>query len=425
MHGGPAAKAEESVGRIAPFSTHSRPEAGRFRPGFGQHGFVNVQPEDRQLRDLGQHDVQVSLAATDVQAPPSLQPAKCGHRSPRQLVQPRSEPRGSARVIALGCGSARWTEACSQQWLASRRAGQLGANSDLDRRAGLRRGQQRRYQSGEAYDNTFSGPVHLGNSPSHGDRQLLGSEHRDTLEYLVRRLEGLGFTGQVARIHGGLHYTDRQEQVQLFRKPMAEGGAPFLVATDAGGEGINLQFCRVMINYGVPWNPARLEQRMGRIHRYGQKHDPVIILNLVAAKTREGRVLKTLLDKLEKIRKQLNAEKWDQSPLIGANVFLAAGEPPHLDADARRGDHGPQGQGRLSGALCHRAVGRRRCDSHCHVLIGSELDLNGKSEMVWLSSRTRFFNRVNMFGINALELPPAVSRSNGCPFNALCGRRPE
>ena len=59
-----------------------------------------------------------------------------------------------------------------------------------------------------------------------------------------------------------------------------------------------------MINYDIPWNPARLEQRMGRIHRYGQKHDPVIILNLVAAKTREGRVLKTLLDKLEKIRKQ-------------------------------------------------------------------------------------------------------------------------
>ena len=60
-----------------------------------------------------------------------------------------------------------------------------------------------------------------------------------------------------------------------------------------------------MINYDIPWNPARLEQRMGRIHRYGQKHDPVFILNLVAAKTREGRVMKTLLDKLERIRKEL------------------------------------------------------------------------------------------------------------------------
>jgi superfamily II DNA or RNA helicase/DNA-binding XRE family transcriptional regulator len=141
------------------------------------------------------------------------------------------------------------------------------------------------------------------------EKLLIFSEHRDTLDYLVRRLEGMGYTGQVAAIHGGLHYTARQEQVELFRKPLAEGGARFLVATDAAGEGINLQFCWVMINFDVPWNPARLEQRMGRIHRYGQKHDPVIILNVVAAKTREGRVLKTLLDKLEKIRKQLKSDK--------------------------------------------------------------------------------------------------------------------
>ena len=60
------------------------------------------------------------------------------------------------------------------------------------------------------------------------------------------------------------------------------------MATDAAGEGINLQFCWLMVNYDIPWNPARLEQRMGRIHRYGQSHDPVVIVNLVAASTREG-----------------------------------------------------------------------------------------------------------------------------------------
>jgi SNF2 family DNA or RNA helicase len=81
------------------------------------------------------------------------------------------------------------------------------------------------------------------------------------------------------------------------------------VATDAAGEGINLQFCWIMINYDIPWNPARLEQRMGRIHRYGQNHDPVLIINLVAGKIREGRVLKTLLDKLENIRKELRSDK--------------------------------------------------------------------------------------------------------------------
>jgi hypothetical protein len=80
-----------------------------------------------------------------------------------------------------------------------------------------------------------------------------------------------------------------------------------------------------MINYDVPWNPARLEQRMGRIHRYGQKHDPVIILNLVAPSTREGLVLKTLLDKLEKIRKQLKSDKvYDSIGRIFAGLSIKA-----------------------------------------------------------------------------------------------------
>jgi superfamily II DNA/RNA helicase len=141
------------------------------------------------------------------------------------------------------------------------------------------------------------------------EKFIIFTEHRDTAEFLVRRLEGLGFTGQVALIHGGLDYREREAQVELFRRPLDEGGANYLVATDAAGEGINLQFCWLMVNYDVPWNPARLEQRMGRIHRYGQKRDPVIIVNLIAGETREGRVLKTLLDKLELIRDQLRSDK--------------------------------------------------------------------------------------------------------------------
>ncbi len=142
-----------------------------------------------------------------------------------------------------------------------------------------------------------------------GEKFIVFTEHRDTLDFLVRRLGGMGYTGQVAQIHGGMHYTQRDEEVERFRKPVAEGGARFLICTDAAGEGINLQFCWIMINYDVPWNPARLEQRMGRIHRYLQKHDPVVILNLVAPSTREGKVLKVLLDKLEKIRKELHSDK--------------------------------------------------------------------------------------------------------------------
>lgn len=149
------------------------------------------------------------------------------------------------------------------------------------------------------------------------EKMILFTEHRDTLEFLVRRLEGIGYSGQVAQIHGGMSthpdpgtgFSERDEQVEFFRRSVEDEGARFLVATDAAGEGINLQFCWLMINYDIPWNPARLEQRMGRIHRYKQAHDPVVILNLVAGKTREGRVMKTLLEKLERIRKELGSDK--------------------------------------------------------------------------------------------------------------------
>ena len=142
--------------------------------------------------------------------------------------------------------------------------------------------------------------------PRHaGEKWLVFSEHRDTVDYLVRRLEGLGFSGQIAQIHGGMAWPEREEQVESFRRP---SGARYLVATDAAGEGINLQFCRSMVNYDIPWNPARLEQRMGRIHRYGQEHD-VRIVNLVAGGTHEGRVLKVLLEKLDAIRRELRSDK--------------------------------------------------------------------------------------------------------------------
>ena len=142
--------------------------------------------------------------------------------------------------------------------------------------------------------------------PRHtGEKWLVFTEHRDTADHLVRRLESLGFSGQVGCIHGGLRWPEREEQVARFRRP---GGARFLVATDAAGEGINLQFCRLMVNYDAPWNPARLEQRMGRIHRYGQRRD-VRIVNLVAGSTHEGRVLEVLLEKLDAVRKALRSDK--------------------------------------------------------------------------------------------------------------------
>lgn len=137
-----------------------------------------------------------------------------------------------------------------------------------------------------------------------GEKLLIFTEHRDTMEFLVRRLEALGYTGEVAHIHGGMPYPERESQVEEFRTRCR-----FMVATDAAGEGINLQFCWIMVNYDIPWNPARIEQRFGRIHRYKQRHEPVVLVNVVANQTREGRVLKTLLEKLERIRRELGSDK--------------------------------------------------------------------------------------------------------------------
>ncbi|MEQ1736137.1 MAG: helicase-related protein, partial [Rhodoglobus sp.] len=134
---------------------------------------------------------------------------------------------------------------------------------------------------------------------------LIFTEHRDTMTFLIGRLEGLGLAGKIARIHGGMDYREREREADFFRDP---NGARYLVATDAAGEGINLQFCWMLVNYDIPWNPARIEQRMGRVHRYKQTHD-VLLLNLIAEDTREGRVLKVLLEKLERIREELSSDK--------------------------------------------------------------------------------------------------------------------
>ena len=136
-------------------------------------------------------------------------------------------------------------------------------------------------------------------------RLLLFTEFRDTLDYLMERMKAWGF--RVGCIHGGMRPGSRDEPgtrlhtEQQFR----EGTIQVLVATEAAGEGINLQCCHILFNYDIPWNPNRLEQRMGRIHRYGQRRD-CLIFNFVAANTIEGRVLERLLDKLQEIRDALD-----------------------------------------------------------------------------------------------------------------------
>jgi len=137
------------------------------------------------------------------------------------------------------------------------------------------------------------------------EKLLIFTENKDTLDYLVERVHSWGL--RTASIYGGMDQDERRRQQARFATPNDEGGAHVMVATEAAGEGINLQFCRLMVNYDIPWNPNRLEQRMGRIHRYGQEHS-VQIFNLVAANTREGQVLQRIFEKLEAMRNDLGRE---------------------------------------------------------------------------------------------------------------------
>lgn len=140
----------------------------------------------------------------------------------------------------------------------------------------------------------------------HPDKRLLiFTEFKDTLDYLVAKLTDWGF--RVGCIHGGMHIGSREDKgTRLFAEQQFKDGAiQILVATEAAGEGINLQCCHILFNYDIPWNPNRLEQRMGRIHRYGQRKD-CLIFNFVATNTIEGRVLQRLLEKLQEIRNALD-----------------------------------------------------------------------------------------------------------------------
>jgi superfamily II DNA or RNA helicase len=130
---------------------------------------------------------------------------------------------------------------------------------------------------------------------------LIFTESKDTLEYLEKKIRSWGYS--VNTIHGGMSLEDRVKAESVFKNE-----TQIMVATEAAGEGINLQFCHLMINYDIPWNPNRLEQRMGRIHRYGQTRE-VYVFNLVAEDTREGKVLVRLFEKLEEIRKALQSDR--------------------------------------------------------------------------------------------------------------------
>ena len=171
-------------------------------------------------------------------------------------------------------------------------------------------------------------------------KMIIFTEHKDTLNYLVGRIGGmLGNPEAVITIHGGVNRDDRRKAQEEFRN---NPDLLVLVATDAAGEGVNLQNANLMVNYDLPWNPNRLEQRFGRIHRIGQT-EVCHLWNLIAKETREGDVFQKLFDKLE-VEKQA----------LGGKVFDILGEAfenrslKELLIEAIRYGESPEVQARLN-----------------------------------------------------------------------------
>jgi len=137
---------------------------------------------------------------------------------------------------------------------------------------------------------------------------IIFTEHRDTLEYLAERIRSLlGHSEAVVIIHGGVRREERRKVMEVFAQ---DANCRVLVATDAAGEGLNLQRAHLMVNYDLPWNPNRIEQRFGRIHRIGQT-EVCHLWNLVAEGTREGAVFQRLLEKLEQQRQTYKGKVFD------------------------------------------------------------------------------------------------------------------
>ncbi|MFP4062399.1 MAG: helicase-related protein [Halochromatium sp.] len=148
---------------------------------------------------------------------------------------------------------------------------------------------------------------------------ILFTEHKDTLNYLLARIQDLlGNPHAVRIIYGGTHRDERRKIQEEFRN---DPEVTVLVATDAAGEGVNLQNANLMVNYDLPWNPNRLEQRFGRIHRIGQT-EVCHLWNLVALGTREGEVFQKLFDKIEVERAALGGKVFDVLGEAFDNVSL-------------------------------------------------------------------------------------------------------
>ncbi|HET6486198.1 MAG TPA: helicase-related protein, partial [Spirochaetia bacterium] len=206
--------------------------------------------------------------------------------------------------------------------------------------------------------------------PSPRQKIVIFTEHRDTLNYLRLRITTLlGREDAVVTIHGGMGREERLSNQEAFKfQPEVQ----VLVATDAAGEGINLQRAHLMVNYDLPWNPNRLEQRFGRIHRIGQT-EVCFLWNLVATETREGDVYHRLLEKLDEARKALGGQVFD---VLGKLEFEGKSLRELLIQAVREGER-PEVRERLN-RVVENAVDRRKLQGLLeeHALVHDSMDVS-------------------------------------------------
>ncbi|MFO1048467.1 MAG: helicase-related protein [Geminicoccaceae bacterium] len=208
---------------------------------------------------------------------------------------------------------------------------------------------------------------------------IIFSEPRDTLSYLAERIRTLfGRPEAVVVIHGGVGREERRRIVEGFRN---DPEVLVLIANDAAGEGVNLQRAHLMVNYDLPWNPNRIEQRFGRIHRIGQT-EVCHLWNLVAHETREGEVYTRLLEKLAQAREALGGRVFDvlgrlfeERPL--RELLLEAvryGDDPARKAELDRVIDGAVDRGRLEELLAEKALVAQHLDAATVAEVRAEME---------------------------------------------------
>ncbi|MCC5647015.1 DEAD/DEAH box helicase family protein [Nostoc sp. CHAB 5824] len=219
----------------------------------------------------------------------------------------------------------------------------------------------------EELSNLLQNDAEMFNTQGHRRKLLIFTEYRDTLNYLTDRIRTLiGRNEAVVNIHGAMGREERRKMQEAFTQDIE---VQVLIATDAAGEGINLQRAHLMVNYDLPWNPNRLEQRFGRIHRIGQT-EVCHLWNLVAKGTREGDVYLALLKKIEAEQKALGGKVFDVlgKAIAGTELrellieAIRYGDQPEVRDRLNQVVHDKLDQKRLRELLEERALARDSMD---------------------------------------------------------------